>query len=293
MRVAVFFAVASILVSSISLEAWAEEPSAADLIFRIDSLESQVAQQQAELNSFRAAVGQVPTGRSNEGRPGSVYGGYELTVLQPYFSDAGSGPGFDESVGLGHRFTFGLEKSCGVGVRARYWTYNHSLDGHDLYAGERLHIDMDSLDVDLTFRERFRRWDLLMSGGVRYGRNSYGSYAIFGPGEARFEGAGPTVAFEADRKIVCGGLRLIGNVRGSMLFGDVDYFEAPVEDELMTVLENQLGIGWSRCVWGTTLDVRAVWESQFWLNNFFADTLFGMGTNIGFTGPTVAFELRR
>lgn len=281
------------MVGLVSVCARGAEPSVGELASRVASLEAELAAQEAEFASLKQAVSHGSVGRPQDCGAWSLYGGYELTILEAYFSDVASGPGFDESFGVGHRFTLGMENHRGYGVRTRYWTYEHSLDGYDLYAGEQLHIDMDSLDVDLTLRERFRRWDLLISGGVRYGRNSYGSDTIFGPGEARFEGVGPTFSIEADRRVGCRGLHLIGNFRGSMLFGDVDFFEAPMEDELMTVLDNQLGIGWERSMGRATLDIRAVWESQFWLNNAFADTFFGLGSNVGFTGPTVAIELRR
>lgn len=281
----------AVAIGLIALEVHGAEPSLVDLTARIDSLEAQLGRQDAELRKFRSVVNHGSLVGSPDCNGWSIYGGYELTILEPFFSDASSGPGFDESFGTGHRFELGMESHRGWGARARYWMYNHTLDGHSLYAGEYLHLDVDSLDMELTFRERFRRWDLLFSGGARYGRNSYGSETLFGPGEARFEGVGPTFCLEAERAIGCGGLHLIGEFRGSMLFGDVDFFGATVEDELTTVLENQLGIGWNRRVGGATLDVRAVWESQFWLNNAFADALFGLGTNLGFTGPTVSVAL--
>ena len=276
----------------IASHVFAAEPSLADLTVRIESLENQLAQQDAEFAAFRTQVSRGAMGRSGECNGWSIEGGYELTILQPYFSDASSGPGFDESFGTGHRFTLEMESHRGYGARARYWMYRHTLDGHSLYAGEELHIDMDALDVELTLHERFRRWDLVFGAGARYGRNSYGSDTIFGPGEARFEGVGPTFCVEGERAIGCRGLYLIGSFRGSMLFGDVDFWGTPVEDELTAVLDNQLGIGWNRCVGRATLDVRAVWESQFWWSNAFADALFGLGTNLGFTGPTVSVGLR-
>ena len=121
--------------------------------------------------------------------------------------------------------------------------YDHTLDGFGLYAGEQLHIEMDALDFDVTLRERFRRWDLLLSGGARYGRMGYRSDTIFPPGECRFEGIGPTVSLEVDREVGCRGFHLIGNFRGSMLFGDVDFWGFTVRDELTTVLDNQLRPG--------------------------------------------------
>jgi hypothetical protein len=172
--------------------------------------------------------------------------------------------------------------------------YDHGHQGTDGNAGDVLNIDMDTLDFDVTLRERLRRWDLLISGGVRYARQSYSSPTLFPPGEGWFEGVGPTVSFEAARDVGCRGVYLIGSFRSSMLFGDLDFFGVlPVDDELCTVLDNQLGIGWSHRLGCTLLDVRAIWESQFWLNDTFADDFFGFGSNLGFTGPNFAIELRR
>ena len=52
------------------------------------------------------------------------------------------------------------------------------------------------------------------------------------------------------------------------------------DDESMVILENQLGIGWKR----GSFDARAVWETQFWLNDTIADDFPGIGTNITFSG---------
>ena len=88
-------------------------------------------------------------GRRHECNARSAYAGYEATILQPYFSDAGSGPGFDGDFGVGHRFTMGIENHRGYGGRVRYWTYEQSLDGYGVFDGAVMQIDMDALDLDL------------------------------------------------------------------------------------------------------------------------------------------------
>ena len=39
------------------------------------------------------------------------------------------------------------------------------------------------------------------------------------------------------------------------------------------------------------VEVRAAWETQFWLNNTLSDDVYGIGTNLALTGPGVALEL--
>ncbi|MBP85586.1 MAG: hypothetical protein CMJ64_02545 [Planctomycetaceae bacterium] len=94
-----------------------------------------------------------------------------------------------------------------------------------------------------------------------------------------FEGTGPTVSLEGSRDVGCRGLYFVGNFRASMLFGEVTFDGTlDADDDLATVLENQLGIGWRREMARADLNVRALWESQFWLNETIAtDT----GSNLG------------
>ena len=66
-----------------------------------------------------------------------------------------------------------------------------------------------------------------------------------------------------------------------------------IEDEIMTVAENQLGIAWTRSL--TTvfqLEVRGAWETQFWMNSTLSNDTYGIGSNLALTGPTLAVELR-
>lgn len=106
-----------------------------------------------------------------------------------------------------------------------------------------------------------------------------------------FEGVGPTFSLEASHDFGCRGLYVLGNFRGSLLFGQVDLDGAlDAHDDLTTVLENQLGIGWRCDTAAGELEVRAVWESQFWLNEAISSDT---GTNLGFSGPAVSVAVRR
>ncbi|GAG04457.1 unnamed protein product, partial [marine sediment metagenome] len=64
-----------------------------------------------------------------------------------------------------------------------------------------------------------------------------------------------------------------------------------VSDDIVTVFESQLGLGFSRDLGFATLNLRTVWETQIWMNDTLADSA-NAGSNIGFGGPTSSVELR-
>jgi hypothetical protein len=100
---------------------------------------------------------------------------------------------------------------------------------------------------------------------------------------------------EANRAVDCRGLHLVGNFRASMLIGEIhsDFTVIEADDEIMTALENQLGMGWTRELGRFEIDLRAVWETQFWLNDTFADDIFGFGSNFALSGFVIGAEIRR
>jgi hypothetical protein len=241
--------------------AGAEEMSYSALMSRIDALEQQLQQQHADFVSYEMGGAQKDDGdgkghgkgKGNDSCP-SWYAGYEATVLRAYLSDNSAAlagqPGYGESYGVGHRFTVGRDGGNGVGVRARYWMYNH---GHNFLPGpDGITLDMDVLDLEATLQEEFCNFDILLSGGVRYGRVGFNPLGL---GQLSFEGTGPTVSIQADREIGSRGIHLIGNVRASLLMGQItnpadvaNRFQTipSTHDDLTTVLESQLGIGWER-----------------------------------------------
>ncbi|MFZ9092898.1 MAG: hypothetical protein ACO3FE_22700 [Planctomycetaceae bacterium] len=61
----------------------------------------------------------------------------------------------------------------------------------------------------------------------------------------------------------------------------------------MTILENQLGVAWTRQLNSSfLLEIRGAWETQYWMSNTISDDVYGLGSNLALTGPTVAVELR-
>jgi len=292
--------------------AHAEQPSYTELAERLAQLESQMEAQAIGLVSYqhldRAAgsgCSDCDYGASQGGhlacstgcgcppitcRSPAWYAGYELTFLQAHISNRLLFPGgWDEEYGAGNRFVLGYDHGNGVGGRLRYWMFNHGLDANLIPAG--IGIDMDVADAEVTLQNRLAQWDLLLSGGVRYARTGFSAFGV----ETYFEGVGPTVSFETTRQVGRRGFYLLGNLRTSVLLGEVGSDTVlDTEGESMFVLENQLGVGWSREIGMGELNLRSVWETQYWFNNSMSDfaTGFPVASNLALSGPTLAIELR-
>jgi hypothetical protein len=83
----------------------------------------------------------------------------------------------------------------------------------------------------------------------------------------------------------------MGDIRNSALLPFMP--AVTLEDEVMTVAENQLGIAWTHDVnQFVQLDIKTAWETQYWMNSSLSDDVYGIGSNLGFTGPTLSVELR-
>ncbi len=273
----------------------AEDLSYSELAARLTALESELQTQRTDFASHSSGGGPEQFGCKDCsktvcdcGGP-AWYAGYEVTFLKPYVSDNVFAPGWGDDYGTGHRFVIGYDNGSGLGARVRYWMYNHN--HQDATGAPALNIDMDVLDGEVTLREGLHNWDLLVSGGVRYGRMAFD----FGAGDLYFEGIGPTVALEANREVGNRGFYLIGNFRASMLYGELGGAAAgflAADDETAIVLENQLGVGWSREYGRGVLNVRGLWESQYWYNAGLGDDVFGFASALGFSGPTASVEFQ-
>ncbi len=227
------------------------------------------------------------------GGVGTFYFAYEVTFLQPSFANVTLGPEFDNRSGFGNRLILGRQRCDGVGFRTRLWMLN---TGQEFVppAPVTLSIDVDAFDFDLTVQKDFCSWELLASGGIRYGRLQYN----LGPSFVYFEGVGPTFAAEGTRCIGNRGMYLVGNARGSVLYGHLrnrsGILGAPseIQDEVMTVFESQLGMGWRRQLRRSELNLRFLFEAQHWTNHTLADPFVGLGSNLGLYGATFSTEFR-
>lgn len=283
------------------------------LVARLDQLERTVARQQRELAAFQTAgytteIGYTTASGFTTGIDdccyetgscrGGAYAAVELTFLRPYLSGDGlailipaPGPGgIQGEYTFAPRFIIGYEGANGLGVRVRYWFFDQdfALDG----VAPTFGVDMDALDLEATTRTEFGEWDLQFAGGARYGREEMSYNGLL----ARFEGVGLTVAAEVTRPIYSGNWSLLGNFRGSLLYGDIldtglilGAGTFTTDDEMMQIWELQLGVQYAREMSAGQVAVQFLWETQHWENAWLSAWM----SDLGFSGPTLKVEFRR
>lgn len=202
----------------------------------------------------------------------AIYVGAELVVAKPHFED-----GFDIDDPSGEarydydvspRFIGGFSKANGVGGRVRYWLWDHhSNQGPGLSVEAPFRLYVQALDLETTMLARLGSADLMLFGGTRYGRVEHKDNDDEG---MTFEGIGPTLGVDLMLPIRCRNLSLLAGIRYSALFGHTRYTgdsgSSPgrSEDDLVTGLDTQLGVQYSRRVANGSLNVRAFVESQLW-----------------------------
>lgn len=246
--------------------------------------------------------------RRQECGSGGLFGAVEVTFLKPAVSGAPSAfagtPGrmLHSSYQTGVRYLLGYTNDTGFGVRGSFWSFNQNSPYVPPYAPAEFGISVQAADAELTLAQPLRYWNLGITGGVRYGKLQYSDpgLAVYNPGMVAFEGIGPTASFSGRRNLGNSGFSLFGKVRGSMLVGDirthallVNTAAGTIEDEVMTILENQLGLAWNYNLTSQMqLEVRTAWESQYWMNSTLASDYYGVGSNLALMGPTLAVELK-
>lgn len=284
---------------------------------RIQRLESQLNQVQHYSNSNPYGVLEQQLQQQEIGT-GGLFGSVEVTFLKPHLSGA---PAAFASQGVASktisgtwvpnvRYVLGYRGDSGLGVRARYWSLQHTFQYVPPYQAQIappftptvFGIRLEAIDTEVTLDQALRHFDLELSAGVRYGNLQYRSdvATLFGVGTVTFEGIGPTVSIGGRRALGDSGFSLFGNLRGSMLFGGIRN-NAPLvympagdfSNEVMTIADNQLGISWTQDLTSTwQLEIRSAWETQYWMSSTLSDDVYGIGSNLALTGPTVAVELR-
>jgi hypothetical protein len=226
---------------------------------------------------------------------------------------------FNEMIGA-PRIWLGVENDCGWGTRVRFWTFNGSSHGVDLFGRDPNFNDAQlasacetlrayTIDWEITKRGCIGNWELLPSFGVRYAYREIGeSFLLNSRAEDlssftslsdRAGGTGITLGLEAARPIGDCGLALCGSIRGSFLWGDASnqYLGQMSTDTAnvlqgfasgtntnLNIFELQLGFRWSRrieCVCSEVFTT-LMFEYQLWDNNGCANPAFvqGIDTNL-------------
>ena len=217
---------------------------------------------------------------------------------------------FSDDLEAGYRVVIGKESCDGFGVRFRYFNFDPDVHYDGLWdAGSGtvsvvgdVGVEVEAIDFDVTQRAEFRAWDLIVSGGLRYGNveinqpagffGGIGAVVFAGATGVEFEGVGPTFSIEAQRPIRCSNFSIIGRARVSLLYGDIDYTPAfraggtfTIEDEFVQAWEFQFGLGYNRCIGsGRDLNLGIFWEAQRWDSdsNFLGDlALHGLALQAG------------
>ncbi|MCA9035557.1 MAG: hypothetical protein KDA91_10520 [Planctomycetaceae bacterium] len=297
---------------AIALMSHSPEPLMAETLVSTSSmqdLESRIASMEADLQALRQPRLAPSFISPPDYHQDKLFGSVEFTFLRPRMSgamgalnSANGGQLIDHHFESGMRYTLGYRTASGLGLRGRYWSYSHGFTYDPPFSNSTLYVGAHAADLEIISLQRFRQWNLEFSSGVRHAKLRYDSPVIgaFGIGQASFEGVGPTVSVEATRGVGTRGIDIFANVRGSLLFGQINNASmltyiptGPIRDEVMQIVENQLGVSWTRTIGhSSVLQLRTAWETQYWMNNTFSDDALGIGTNIGFMGPTIAAELR-
>jgi hypothetical protein len=210
-------------------------------------------------------------GESDCGFPEIWTAGVELTFLKPRFEDNTaftvtesdgvtfetlSDAQFDYDLELSPRVWLQYEHGDGLGLRAKYWQFQHSAGAASgsppangfgrLESPEFSGVSISSaiptdtytamtsmnayaIDLEGTKCTQFCSWSLGVGAGVRYASvdQDYHAVLVDGTGDARgsidfqhkIGGIGPTVSLSASRPYGCQ-LTLFGVARGALLYGD-------------------------------------------------------------------------
>lgn len=247
---------------------------------------------------------------SQDDGTGGLFGSVEVLFLRPHVSGApssfGLGPTVSRTIDSDYtanvRYVLGYMTDSGLGIRGRYWSFDDQYQYVPPFAPAELGIAAEAADLEAVLNQRLRHFDLEISGGLRYGKLQYSnpSATLLGVGQLTFEGIGPTLGIGAKRDLGVQGLSLFGNLRGSMLLGDVrngallPFMPATTfEEEIMMIGENQLGVSWKHDLGQHyQLELRTAWETQYWSSNTISDDVYGIGSNLALTGPSIAVELK-
>ena len=234
-------------------------------------------------------------------RPAHLDFGAELTYLAPN-STTGLGPSgiafFPSSEMLpSWRSWIGYTGTNGLGLRLRYWEFDHLVtNGVNAFT---YGLDASTVDLELTFSKSFvNEWDVLLSGGVRHLAFHEDRTAI-GTSSVDSDLTGLLVGAEVRRNLV-GGFRAYGLARTASVFGDLtgevpSGFIVHLEGRNVFMYESQLGVEYCRetCCGELSLRVGAEvmhWDSVSYKNISGTDST---AESVGLVGLVTGITLRR
>jgi hypothetical protein len=311
----------------------------------------------AEESAIPAIESCCPSAGSSCGRTGGLVAGVEATFLKPnikhddihFQTHAGTlcrsdVADFDELQGA-PRIWLGYEGCSGVGVRARYWDFSAASTDTFAYLGTapdyldgqlaRADLELNAYTFDLELTKRFgcEPRDFLIGGGLRYasreiseGFEVYDHWSglnSFTTLSDKAHGIGLTGVLEGARRLGDSNFSLMGNARGSVLWGSnqnsymgavqqgaARSYQGVIADQDATtwIFEAQAGIRWERRLKCVCADVFShfAFEYQYWHTDGCPDfdyaqsdgssfSVFGssLGRNVEFVGVAWAIGIKR
>ena len=215
--------------------------------------------------------------------------------------------GYPTDYNMAPRFWLGYQGYNGLGVRVRYQQFDQPIlsqilttdatrtvffDGVSATGGETLAIqagmELHVLDVDFTKDFNVCCAQVTVGAGLRYGKLLFDYGALrtdsVSPlatiGQNTFEGIGPSAFIDFKAPIRQSRLSVIGDLRGSVLFGrrrierltvgtdpiSVDASIARINSST-GVIDAALGLQYDRCLTrGVDGFIRVAWEGQLWMD---------------------------
>ena len=336
-------ALSGIWSAAVAAENLADVGGTAELEDRISALEKRLAEEGAESARVRAAgVSYLPSadeaaafngygsgsygpavGRDfvgSRGRSSGLYGGAEIMWLKPFASDLSAILLNNSSANEflpAWRLWGGYQNAEGLGWRVGWWQWDQfsSGSGDSILLGPSdvdQRLVFQKLDLEVTQMASFRRWDLMMSGGVTYvgSQNNFNASNINGnPGEflnieGQFNGWGLTAGLLAVRDIPrFAGLSGYGGIQWSGVYGNSNYYieqdvQGPesidIDSTMANILELRVGALYERGLGNGVIGfLSGGFEAQYWSG------LGGLvyaevgGADIGLVGFTFGAGIRR
>lgn len=338
----VIVALSGIWSAAVAAENLADVGGTAELEDRIAALEQRLAEEDAESARVRAAgVSYLPSadeavaidgysarsygpavGRDFVGsrfRSGGLYAGAEIMWLKPFASDIGAvllnAASANEFLPA-WRLWGGYQNADGLGWRVGWWQWDQISSGSNATfvlgaADVDQRLVFQKLDLEVTQMASFRRWDLMMSGGVTYvgSENDFNAQNIDGnPGQFlnfqnQFNGWGLTAGLLAFRDIPrFAGLSGYGGVQWSGVYGNTGLSveddngseSADIDSTIANILELRIGTLYERGLGNGVIGfLSGGFEAQYWagLGGLFYGEIGG--SDIGLVGFTFGAGIRR
>jgi hypothetical protein len=207
------------------------------------------------------------------------------------------------------RLTIGWVGTSGLGVRVRYWEFDHEAPAVEDNGSV---VDVDTFTLDFEVFDTFclnRNWDLEIAAGIRYNDFEEVMLDIPGDNDIRindFDGFGIVVSAELRRLVGTNGALFV-RARSSILMDDKDILNDPGQGQKVTLIDvvvgtTELAFGYDyvmpQCD-GSYYFVRLSAEWQTWYNysSGFEDTEnnedFAGPADVGFAGFGIGIGLAR